>query len=113
MTDDKMEPAPVHGRVVSFAIVGLRLDRPDLVSPMMSRAEIITRLREIADRLSTAPARTEASAKREYAARMAEHPRLEQITHYPHQVGGLEQICTSSASDLEALIRRLESDGAL
>lgn len=68
------------------------------------QAALIEDLRAIAIRLSVAPANTEEQA-RGYCAR---HPSTDPyMTHHPYQAGALEQICTSSARDLEAIIRRL------
>lgn len=65
------------------------------------RAALIEDLRRIATRLAGAPAYTEANAK----AAIERYPGWS--GHWPHQVGGLEQVCTSSAADIEAVIRQL------
>lgn len=73
--------------------------------------DIIVRLQEVADRLSAAPAVTEDAARRDVASRRARNPN-DQIGHYAHQSGGLSMVCEIAARDLEALIRRLQRDGA-
>lgn len=79
----------------------------------ISKAEqdaLIEDLRRIATRLAGAPAYTEELAKASHAEAVERNPQSEAIAsirHYPHQVGGLSQICTSSARDIEAIIRRL------
>ena len=59
------------------------------------QAALVDELRRIAFRLASAPAHTEANAK-------ASYQRSDE--RYPYQVGGLSQICTSSARDIEAII---------
>lgn len=63
---------------------------------------LIEDLGRIATRLAGAEAHTE-----ELAKRAIEGYRSTMASHYPHQVGGLSQICTSTARDIEAIIRRL------
>lgn len=65
------------------------------------QAALVDDLRAIAARLAGAPAHTEERAKANDKA----HPA--HCGHWPHQVGGLETICSSSARDIEAIIRRL------
>ncbi len=72
------------------------------------QAAFVEDLRAIAKRLADAPAYTEELAKADLERRHAERPDVVRYAnHYPHQVGGLEQICTSSAQDILAVIRRL------
>lgn len=65
------------------------------------QAALIEDLRVIATRLADAPAHTEELAK----ASLRQHPCA--AGHYPHQTGGLQHICESTARDIEAVIRRL------
>jgi len=64
-------------------------------------AEIAARIRKVAERLAGAPAATEEAAKRHAEAHQAAGGR------WPHQVGGLEQICSEASHDLEAIIRTI------
>lgn len=67
----------------------------------VEQAALIEDLRRIATRLAGGPAHTEELAR----ANAAQYPHAS--GHWPHQVGGLSQICTSSARDIEAIICRL------
>ena len=74
------------------------------------RALLVDELRRIATRLAGAPEHTEQLARSAMKAAEQRAPdvyRNSGLTHYPYQVGGLEQICTGTARDLEAIIRRL------
>lgn len=75
------------------------------------QAALIEDLRRIATRLAGASAHTEELAKAAHQRDVERKPALYgDMNHYPHQVGGLESICTSSARDIEAIIRRLAAD---
>lgn len=77
----------------------------------LSNAErdmLVAELRRIALRLAGAPAHTQELAKADLRRRQSGPISYDRdANHYPHQVGGLEQTCTSTARDIEAVIRRL------